>query len=73
MSAPIAFEDPGHPGNGPQYHTGKPCIEPGCNRPAGTWWSPIWCFEHNVQRIKGIDGQFEKVRAALAPRKEGEG
>jgi hypothetical protein len=57
----MAFEDPNHEGNSPSYHTGKPCIEKGCERPAGTWWSPHWCFEHNVERIKRISKQFDDL------------
>lgn len=47
---------PTHPGNSPVYYTGKPCRKRGCNNPAGTWWSPDWCFDHNVERLKRIDG-----------------
>ena len=54
----IAYEDPRHRGNGPQYHTGKACLTPGCTRPAGTAWSRYWCFECNVERIKKIDSQL---------------
>lgn len=56
-----AFEDSSDPGNGLEYHTGKPCIEAGCDRPAGTAWSPYWCFECNVRRIKRISNQFEEL------------
>lgn len=56
-----SFEDPSHPGNGIKHHTGRPCIEPDCYRPAGTWWSPHWCFECNVERIKRITVQLDKV------------
>lgn len=58
-----AYEDPNHEGNSPQYHTGKKCIE-GCGRPAGTAWSPHWCFECNVKRIKRISKQFEDMLGA---------
>jgi hypothetical protein len=57
----LAFEDPNHEGNSPKYHTGKPCMTQGCDKPAGTWWSPYWCFEHNVERIKRIDTQFAEI------------
>lgn len=57
----IAFEDPDHPGNSPKYHTGKSCIEEGCEHPAGTAWSPYWCFEHNVERIHRISAQMDQV------------
>ncbi len=57
------FENPDHPGNGPMHHTGEPCIREGCDKPAGTAWSPYWCFEHNVERMKFIDGQFDFLKA----------
>lgn len=59
-----AFEDPNHPGNGPEHRTGKPCIESGCDRPAGTAWSPHWCFECNVERMRRI-GAF--LQTAVKP------
>lgn len=34
------YADPDHLGNSPEYHTGEPCVERGCARPAGTVWSP---------------------------------
>lgn len=60
-----AFEDPKHEGNSKKYHTGKTCIEKGCDRPAGTWWSPSWCFAHNVARMTRI-GDGLKDAAARA-------
>ena len=54
----LAFEDPDHEGNTSKYHTGKKCIEKDCNKPAGTAWSPYWCFECNVKRIRRIDNQL---------------
>ncbi len=63
-----AFEKPEHEGNSPTYHTGKPCVEKGCKNPAGTWWSPLWCMEHNIARLHRItNGLNEAVaRAELA-------
>jgi len=60
-----AFEDPNHPDNSDRYHTGKPCITKGCNKPAGTWWSPLWCFECNVQRIRRIDSFLDTISAGF--------
>lgn len=60
-----AFEDPNHPGNSLAYHTGFPCIECGL-RPAGTDWSPYWCFECNVARIRRIDSSFAALLAGVA-------
>lgn len=57
-----AFADPAHPGNQPSYHTGKECIERDCHRPAGTAWSPLWCFECNVERMRRIGAALEKMR-----------
>lgn len=61
MATPKAYADPTHRGNGPAYHTGKPCREPECDRPAGTAWSKFWCFECNVARIDRITAQLEAI------------
>lgn len=58
------FEDPADPHNGPRYHTGKSCIERGCSEPAGTWWSKLWCFKHNVERMRRISASFATLNAA---------
>ena len=57
------FEDPNHEGNSNKYHTGKLCVERHCNNPAGTAWSPRWCFECNVKRMRDISNQFELLIA----------
>jgi len=64
--------DPNDPRNGSGYHTGKSCIVSGCEKPAGMWWSPLWCMEHNMERMRQIDGQFDRVRRALAGKEAGE-
>jgi len=48
-------------GNSEKYHTGKVCIEHGCNNPAGTAWSPYWCVECNIKRMDGITKSLEKI------------
>lgn len=50
----LPYQDPKHEGNSAKYHTGKPCVVKGCEKPAGTWWGPSWCFEHNVERLDRI-------------------
>lgn len=50
------YRDRDYKGNSPEHHTGKPCIEAGCDKPAGTVWSEHWCFEHNVERMDRIRG-----------------
>lgn len=53
--APIPrYADPADPLNDASHHTGKPCIEKGCNAPAGTTWSPHWCQPHNAERMARI-------------------
>jgi hypothetical protein len=49
-----AYKDENHEGNSSKYHTGNACVEKGCSRPAGTWWSPLWCMEHNVERMSRV-------------------
>jgi hypothetical protein len=65
LPLPMAYRLRGDPRNGPGYHTGELCIVPGCRRPAGTWWSPLWCFEHNVERMDRIVERYSP-RAGLA-------
>lgn len=64
----LAYENPDHEGNSSAYHTGKICVEKGCKSPAGTWWSPLWCFEHNVARMKritaGLEDALERAKVA---------
>jgi len=57
----MSYNDPNDPGNGEKYHTGKQCIELDCNNPAGTAWSPYWCFKHNVERINRINKSFDDM------------
>jgi len=59
------YNDPEHEGNSAKYHTGEICITPGCRNPAGTAWSPFWCFQCNVKRIDRIGNNLEKLVAAL--------
>ena len=51
---PARHKDPNDPLNSVQHHTGKPCIERGCTRPAGTAWSPYWCQPCNADRLNHI-------------------
>lgn len=59
-----AYQDPGDPRNGIAYHTGKLCIED-CGRPAGTAWSPLWCFPCNVARLDRIGAQMDELAEGL--------
>ena len=55
------YEDPKYAGNSSAYHTGKECMTEGCINPAGTAWSPYWCFECNAKRIRELDKQFDAL------------
>lgn len=59
--SPPAYADPGHPGNSPKHRTGKPCIERGCENPAGTAWSPFWCQSCNAARMDRITASLDRV------------
>ncbi len=41
------------------------CIERGCNEPAGTPWGPLWCAEHDAQRLARISASLESIAASL--------
>jgi hypothetical protein len=56
-----AYKDPHDEGNSAKYHAGKECIEEGCSKPAGTAWSPYWCFECNVKRIERVNKGFARA------------
>ena len=59
--------DPDHPHNSSAHHTGKNCIEQ-CGRPAGTWWSPLWCQPCNADRLGRISGQLGVISARAGSR-----
>ena len=61
------YADPDDPRNGVSWHSGKPCFERGCPNPAGTAWSPYFCFQHNVERFERIDKSFKEIAARLTP------
>lgn len=70
-------QDVNHPHNSPKLHTGKKCVEMGCDKPAGTGWSPFWCQACNAKRLMHIsavlhhevDRMAGKVQAASEPPK----
>ena len=66
---PQAYADVIHPGNGPAYWTGLACINNGCDRPAGTAWSYLWCFRCNVRRIDRITRSLEEIHEQLVQEK----
>lgn len=63
----MSYHDPYSPGNAPGHRTGKTCIEEGCDRPAGTAWSPHWCVECNILRMDRIEKSLEESERRLRP------
>ena len=59
------YEDPNHDLNSARWHTGKPCIETGCNEPAGTAWSKLWCQKHNAERMSSIGVSLTKIASGF--------
>jgi hypothetical protein len=57
----LPYQDPNHKGNSAEYHSGKPCYTNGCTEAAGTKWSPLWCFKHNVERMDRISANLEDM------------
>lgn len=55
------YADPAHPNNGPEHHTGKKCIEKGCENPAGTSWSTFWCQPCNAKRMERISANLQQA------------
>ena len=48
-----------------QEPSGRTCVEPGCDEPAGTWWGPLWCPEHDKERLDRCTAGLEAALAAL--------
>jgi hypothetical protein len=72
------YEDPGDEANSAIFHSGGPCIERGCERPAGTAWSPFWCQPCNAARMRRIGAsmrteteRFDAANPAVPGEQEG--
>jgi len=48
-----------------QEPSGRTCIEDGCGEPAGTLWGPLWCPEHDQDRLDRISASLTAIYAAL--------
>lgn len=58
-------KDPNSDANSSKWHTGKECIEKGCQLPAGTAWSDYWCWSHNSERLDRISKSLEGINKKL--------
>lgn len=43
----------------------KRCIERGCDEPAGTPWGPLWCADHDDERIERVSRQLHGIADEL--------
>ena len=58
-------DDPYDAMNGPRYHTGRSCKQPGCYADAGTAWGPHWCQRHNAERLHHIGQSLAKLSIVI--------
>ena len=50
-----------HEGYNSKYHTGKKCVEDGCDKLAGTAWGKYWCAKHDIERRERIGKSLENM------------
>ena len=48
-----------------QRPSGRECVENDCREPAGTLWGPLWCPEHDRERLDRIGASLDKIAADL--------
>ena len=48
-----------------QKPSGRVCIESPCPEPAGTFWGPYWCPDHDQARLDGISKGFDEIASAF--------
>lgn len=44
-----------------QQSSGRTCIERGCDEVAGTLWGPLWCPEHDAERLDNVSRGMESL------------
>lgn len=62
------YQDPNHENNDIRIHaSGKTCYE--CRKePAGTAWSPYFCFKCNVKRMDRISRNLRSIQESMQNR-----
>lgn len=55
-----------------QQPSGRVCVEAGCDQPAGTLWGPMWCPDHDRERLDRISASLDALIAGQAPAAPGE-
>ncbi len=63
----LPYQDLQNEGNSERHRTGKPCVERGCDQPAGTAWSPLWCPACNIERMDRIDASMKRLAGRGRP------
>lgn len=64
MSA--SHPDCDHPdGHTCQAPSGRECVIPVCTEPAGTLWGPLYCPEHDAERLDHIAASLEEIRRSF--------
>jgi hypothetical protein len=48
-----------------QQPSGRVCIERGCGEEAGTLWGPLWCPDHDRERLDRISLSLDGLAAAF--------
>lgn len=43
----------------------RTCIERGCEEPAGTPWTPLWCADHDDARINRISASLADIAGSF--------
>jgi hypothetical protein len=41
--------------------SGRTCLTDNCEQAAGTHWGPLWCPEHDKERLDRISAQLEAI------------
>jgi len=43
----------------------RQCVEPGCEKEAGGLYCPYWCPDHDEERQKRLEKEFEEMKKLL--------
>ena len=44
-----------------QQPSNRICVEVGCDEQAGTIWGPLWCPDHDKERLDRISASFDAI------------
>lgn len=44
-----------------QKPSGRTCVERGCAEPAGTLWGPLWCPDHDAERLDRVGAELRRA------------